>query len=61
MCEFVHVGMKVLSEEFYSGILPSTSQKLHDFTSKLPAKLEARLFWLQAWELVCVCIHINIL
>lgn len=26
-----------------------------------PAEPEARLFWLQAWELVCLCIYINIL
>lgn len=28
---------------------------------KLSAKLETRLFWLQAWEFVCVYIYINIL
>lgn len=54
MCEFVHVGMQELSEEFPAVILPSISQKLHDSTSQLPAKLEASLFWLQACVFVCV-------
>lgn len=33
MCEFIHVGMQELSEEFSAKILPSIRQNLHDFTS----------------------------
>ena len=42
---------------FSAGILPSISQKLHNFSAKLPAKLMASLLSLQAWE-TSVCVSV---